>query len=280
MKKLISVFLLLSFIVVLSAQLLDDLNKSDNNSIKNDVIEVKYQKKSAKKAMLFSAIFPGAGQFYIERKTITAYIFPVIEIALITGLLYYDNEGNKKEDSYKKYALENYDRGRQIIVQNDMIEQPQSSVIYTSEHFRLDANNTQHFFEDIGKYNKYIFGWNDWYNMYVDNSTGTPIIHWEFDGNTWIGNRPIANPTDEPSIISQNRQNYIKMRKDAETQYDKSNNFMYLVLANHFVSSFDALRVAKKYNRNYISMNNIKSNFYTSVRQNKFTPFYQISVSF
>ena len=43
---------------------------------------------------------------------------------------------------------------------------------FYDEHFRLDDTNTQHFYEDIGKYPRYVFGWTDWFQIYSKNNNG------------------------------------------------------------------------------------------------------------
>ena len=64
-----------------------------------------------------------------------------------------------KGDVTKQYKTvdNNYSRDRQHRVEQDLINHPTAAhSIYVAGHFRLDDDNTQHFYEDIGKYNKYI----------------------------------------------------------------------------------------------------------------------------
>ncbi|HOE91307.1 MAG TPA: hypothetical protein PKZ69_08070 [Candidatus Cloacimonadota bacterium] len=63
------------------------------------------QTKSVPKAMLFSAILPGAGQLYIENQT-SASIFLATEALLWFGKTRFDNERKWTENSYKKFATE------------------------------------------------------------------------------------------------------------------------------------------------------------------------------
>lgn len=79
--------------------------------------------------------------------------------------------------------------------------------IYDNAYFNLDATNSPSFYNDIGLYNKYIFGWVDWYLTYAEegvqgtqiaNPNPHPIFAWSSNnndpGNLWIGNRPLSNP--------------------------------------------------------------------------------------
>ena len=85
-KKIILTVLLVSMVAILFAQAKQD-----------DIIKTNYKQKSAKMAMMLSAVFPGAGQFYANKKSVTAYIFPAIEVGLWYGYLHYRNKGNQIE---------------------------------------------------------------------------------------------------------------------------------------------------------------------------------------
>jgi hypothetical protein len=312
MKRLL--FLTLSFILLVSvfAQNTDD-----------EIFEVNtHTKKSAKMAMAMSSIFPGAGQFYANPKTITAYIFPVIEIGLWAGLLHFNSKGKDMESNYEKFAngeeidayhytnednqvvtkkVYRYDRERQAQVQANLIFKANN--MFYDNHFRLDGvdmqvernndgsilsidysitiDNTQHFYEDIGKYNKYLFGWYDWYNIYAMDELGADVLpgailpppdnqtHWIWDSNKWIGNEPrntsspyyTANPNTyeaKNGIYSDMRDEYIQMRSEAEDYYQKSDIMMFGLLTNHILAAIDAVRVTKKTNLSYLSKNEIK----------------------
>jgi len=219
--------------------------------IDNDIIQINYEKKSLAKAMLFSSLFPGAGQFYANRRSITTYIFPLIEIGLIAGYFINYNQGLDKEADYGDYADENYEREHQADIQRLIIDIDNTD-IYSNDHFRLDGidlnedevtytiweNNTQHFYEDIGKYDKYIFGWDDWYGDYVATGYDTNYLE------GWI---------NEINTESDLRAEYIVMRKDAESSYDKAEKFSFGIVANHIFAAIDAVRLTKKYNRGYLS---------------------------
>ena len=73
--------------------------------LSNDVIDVKYEKKSTKMAMALSAIFPGAGQAYANPKSITTYIFPLLEAGLWYGYFHYNKQGDDATKDYNKHFL-------------------------------------------------------------------------------------------------------------------------------------------------------------------------------
>ncbi|MBC8414919.1 MAG: hypothetical protein H8E11_00645, partial [Candidatus Cloacimonetes bacterium] len=194
LRKIIFLFVLTGIFISVSAQ-----------EIRNDIIQVNYNKKSVSKAMILSSLFPGAGQFYANRRSITTYIFPIIEIGLWVGYSHYYNQGLDKEDEYEKWAnqepikddvgyleylgdcpyinpetnqpyymdgdlIYRYGRERYDFAVNDfLIENNNPSY---DNHFRLDDSNSQHFYEDIGKYNQYLFGWYDWFDIYATDENG------------------------------------------------------------------------------------------------------------
>ena len=254
MKKTFIITLILIIFSVAVAQELD-----------NNIIQINYEKKSLAKAMLLSSLFPGAGQFYANRKSITTYIFPLIEIGLIAGYFINYNEGLDKEAAYEDYADDNYNRVNQYDVEV-IVSDLHNDDIYTYDHFRLDAKNTQHFYEDIGKYDKYIFGWNDWYGDYV--ATGYDDDYLE----GWI---------IESNRESDLRNNYIVMRKDAETSYDNAKSLSFGIVANHILAAIDAVRITKIYNRGYLSnTSKLEINFAPIFVNNNFSPALMVTKRF
>lgn len=277
--------LLSVFFLSLGAQLIEE-------ELTNDLVNVQYDQKSAQKAMLLSAIFPGAGQFYADRSSITTYIFPVIEIGLWVGYFSFTKKGDDKEDEYLKYADDHYSRTQQTEVQEDLIET--SNNPFYDNHFHLDDNNSQHYYEDIGKYPHYIFGWDDWYNIYAINDQGEFGPDWiltEGDNEVWIGNNPVnvSDPLylqyqelydNQTGIYSHYRAEYIEMRQDAEDYYNNANLIGFGILLNHALSSLDALRVTRKYNREYISQNDFKVKLAPVLVNNSISPGLFVSKGF
>lgn len=292
-KNTIIIILLITFAFPLLAQLKDE-----------DIFTTDYQQKSARKAILYSTLFPGAGQLYANPKAITGYIFPVIEIGLWVGYFHFYNEGSKIEKDYEKYAnkevigtyeedinivfsngteinisagdpMYRYDRNRQYFAQTDLMLNANNPMY--DNHFRLDDTDTQHFYEDIGKYNKYIFGWADWFDIYATNTDGDWSVPsspsggtywmWEEDTNKWIGNNP-QNPSSEyytnpapyierSGIYSEMRAEYIDMRVEAEDNYSKAKLMILGTALNRVVSAFDALRVTNRKNLEYLAKHDI-----------------------
>jgi hypothetical protein len=251
-----------------------------------EIIEFKYQKKSVAQAALMSAVLPGSGQFYVSKKSITAYIFPIIEIGLWYGMLHNNKLGNDAEKDYEDWAVKEvighyeydspdgnfsagdpiyrYERWRYDEATHDLIINANND--FYDNHFRLDETNTQHFFEDIGKYNRYIFGWADWHEVYAESG-----YNWIWDDDSaaslqWVGNHPTNieyfgdEYWDTEERQTKMRDEYIVMRADAEVYFDKAQFFNFGILANHLLAAADAIWVTKRYNKKH-SDNKIKVSF-------------------
>lgn len=284
MKK---IFLVTLILIICSAAIAQELD--------NDIIQINYEKKSLAKAALLSSLFPGAGQFYANRRSITTYIFPLIEIGLIAGYFINYNQGLDEENDYQDYADLYYDRSHQHYAESDLISDPMNNSNFYDDHFRLDDENTQHFYEDISKYNKYVFGWNDWFDIYATDEAGntvSPEWLWEEtagEKNMWIGNNVTnqeseyydSNYSDPYTIYSGYRAQYIEMRKDAEDSYDKAELYSFGLVANHILAAIDAVRLTRIHNREYLSnTTQLEINFAPIFVNNSFSPALMISKRF
>jgi hypothetical protein len=261
LKKIILIIMILNLIAVIFAQ--------ENNN-------VKYDQKSVRKAMLLSSLFPGAGQYYADKSSFTTYIFPIIEVGLWAGYIYYHNKGADTEEDYMDFADEHYNRDFQHQAENDIIFNLENNSNFYENHFRLDDTNTQHFYEDIGKYPKYAYGWLDWFEIYATDGNDnfvSPNWHWieqengaflvegligpNYENADYLANQSLYDGKD--GLYSSYRQTYIDMRQEAEGYYDKGRNFSFGIIANHLLSALDAIRLSKKYNRQYAE-NDLKFN--------------------
>ena len=83
-----------------------NINQSLMTSTNSDFYLKPSQQKSAKQAMLMSAIFPGSGHKYLGKNT-RAGIFMATDIMSILALIIFNREENMIVDSYKMYANKN-----------------------------------------------------------------------------------------------------------------------------------------------------------------------------
>ena len=310
MRKIILSVILLGLLGSLMAQADEDWIWGDKDQPKKeessdaDFIKVNYEKRNPRIAMLMSALVPGAGQFYADKTAITTYIFPVIEVGMIAGLFLFQKQGDDKTKDFERYANQEtisytlgdgittvnttrYSRDRQNRVQGILLNLNPVD-IYEQSYFRLDNTNTQHFYEDIGKYPHYVFGWADWYYTFATDETGAeeapiwyPGGHSEepYDpGWTWRGNYPLwGDNTGVPVEInthasSSMRKTYVDMRNEAKDAYARSDIFKFGLVFNHLGAAIDAIRVTRNANRGSITDSGIRMQYYTTVRDQYLTP--------
>ena len=207
------------------------------------------------KALLLSAIIPGAGQYYAGAK-IRAAVYLAVEVAAWGSVIYYYNQGKNKEDEFMAFAdghfTEQDYRDREFFLAQDAAQGDSGAYHGTQvewENLPWDIrihflpaggfthelptlsqrennwNDKQQYYEMIGKYiHQFGFGWDDG----LGDDTGTPF----FDG------------------YSLRSQNYMGMRHKSN-QLLKSSAWGYnIALLNHLVSALDASFTVRAMNRN------------------------------
>jgi len=349
MKRFLLIILALTMLISLSAQKnIDDLlfgeeqteevpakDEKLSTSANDDFIRINFQKKDARRAMLYSALLPGLGQFYADKSALSTWVFPIVEAGLIGGIIYFNISGDKKTEDFEYYATgetinqtfnypvngvdysyqyegPRYQRSYQTLTQNVLMSFFPSD-IYDSNFFRLDNTNTQHFYEDIGKYNKYVFGWADWFHnfatdpmtgafvldvpdYYVDTFPGLDLADvwiWadtQYDySRRWTANVQIDDYLNGlsgnhiapgTSLASPMRQDYIQMRKDANAQYNIARIMTLSLAFNHIASAVDAVLLTNRVNKTYMTQSNLQFKYYTALRDGRVSPSLGLSWSF
>ena len=328
MKKILIVLLCLGLMVPVLAKKGDDdwifgtgpeKEEVEQQADDDALIKINFQKKDARLAMLYSAILPGAGQFYAKKSSLATWIFPIIEVGLIGGMVFYNIQGDKRTDDFENYANgeminttfhytvddtdyslnyvgPRYNRNFQAQTEA-VLRDFYPNDIYDQDFFRLESANTQHFYEDIGKYNKYIFGWADWYyNFAVDPRDGSFAFDNEDFVDAWIwadtqyehssiwtanvriedflnGHGSTHHIAPGTPIASPNRQHYIQMRKDANASYKNARIATMGLAFNHIASSIHAFVLTKQVNKTYLTeAPPIQLKYYTALRDGRVQP--------
>ncbi len=197
------------------------------------------EKKSSGRALLFSAILPGAGQYYAGR-TKRAFTFLGLE-ALTVGLyLYWNGEGNSIEDEFRKMADENWDPREYLDWRDDPVSRnssithalPCSTAIRsseTSEGWSLrGCKEKQQYYELLGKYDQFVAGWSD-----LRDQNGNPI------------NR-VSKIDSVENFTSELRLDYEIRRDDSNKLLKRASNVAGVIMLNHVFSAIDAARIARR----------------------------------
>jgi Family of unknown function (DUF5683) len=255
--KIIS-FLIISLCIVINAQEIEYKNSELTGSLQLDskILLSKYEQlpiakmnsdvispKSPLLAGLLSAALPGAGQFYNGDYWKTA-IFVVVEGALVSTALIYNNKGDEQNATFEAYAdaftnldhnwsvvryaqwlIDNENADPSIITSTDESLPPWERVNWaalnaaeTGSH-HLAPHGEQQYYELIGKYPQYSPGWNDFY--------GGSDYH----------------------VVSDNYLYYASQRGKANDYYNIGDKAVLGVIINHAASVVEAILAANSFNK-------------------------------
>ncbi|MDE3057946.1 MAG: hypothetical protein KGJ59_08315 [Bacteroidota bacterium] len=211
------------------------------------------EEKSSLLAGAMSFVVPGSGEFY-SGSYLKSGIFFTVEVAAIATAILYNNKGDSKTSQFEAYANAHWSAVRyaQWIEQYGASQygpQLTQAMDYTaianhdfsqinawesgthSEGFshQLPSYGEQQYYELIGKYRQYKFGW----DTYPQDANGVPVS----DNGNYDG------------MIPQQMLNYSADRGKANDYYYASALAVGVVVVNHVLSALDAALTANSHNR-------------------------------
>lgn len=161
--------------------------------------------KSPARAFLFSAVFPGAGELYAGKKR--GLFFSALEIGVLTSAIMFDRRGDSRKRGVIAFADAHWDSVRCL----------PGCVDPNVGTEALGPYGSQQYYEQIGKYNKFQEGWDDYDPLNIG--------------------------------LSSNRQTYVAMRHDMNQAYKWSTWSTGILLINHAVSAIHAALSVRADNR-------------------------------
>lgn len=216
-----------------------------------------FKRKSPGRAFLQSFLLPGWGQVYNQSAIWKPVAFVGLEAAGWFGVSHFHSQGKTKEREYKTYADQHWDSASYF---NGLYH------VYYLSHYRLpypdydnrwmdtlkwiDAALGDHtwshhayfkdkttpvppdeHYENIGKYNQFAFGWDDFPkpgdDAFPDSTGDIARINYQ----------------------SPHRLHYLDMRDKSNKQYKLASTILVLTIGNHLLSAFEAAIGARRYNR-------------------------------
>lgn len=218
-----------------SEQLSQIINRSESGGGSFDIRsgdqkksgDIGSQRKNPAKAFMYSALIPGAGQFYNGSK-LKALVFAGVEALAWTGHISNNNKGDSKTDEFNDFAdthwsqtvYEDFLEANWSVRDDDLVVN-NAGFSYFTHH--LPSTKTQQYYEMIGKYNQFIYGWDDMNPQTIDSLA----VHY---------------------ATSQNRLDYEEMRGDANKFYDNAKTSLIVVMVNHILSGTEAALAARRHN--------------------------------
>jgi len=210
------------------------------------------------RALMLSAIIPGAGEYYAGKKLRAAAFF-AIEVAAWAGVIYYYNKGQDEDKKFKSYANSHFFERVYRDYEFQLAQNPaygDSGAFtgtfdeWTAEtwdykiHYLPDRGFThelpdgqdranqsmdQQYYEMIGKYiHQYGFGWDDVFLGSPGAVTG------------FLGDDPATPNYDNQNGAAKRSAHYMDMRYASNNYLDNSAIAIQIAMLNHVASALDA----------------------------------------
>ena len=207
--------------------------------------------KSPTKALLYSLVIPGVGQYYCK-SYIKGGMMTLAEATFWGLYFYYNGKGDKKTDEYEGYADAHW---------SEEVFREWLSIADTSEHppvEHLPPTKDQQYYEMIGKYDWFVTGWDD-----------------------FSGDRTDPDPSQLLGQTTPHREYYLDMRADANSFYTTAKYFIGASIFNHVTSALEAMWYAKRSNdRLYKKFTNVRFRSRVTLLDGHPTPKLEVVVKF
>ncbi len=219
--------------------------------------------KSIGKAVLFSAIVPGTGQFYSE-SYLTAAGFLAAEIAAWAINISYDKKGDDKTVEFEQFADQNWSEQRywsyvyyRVKDDDRFTEDPSQFQIDNSNPDKPIITNWQEVEADLEKYAN-----SDFLPGFTHHLPETKTQQYyemigkypEQFGNAWADASFNASYNGYQGRITEQNDIYTDMRADANRFYDIAGYGTMVAVVNHVVSAVHAGFITKKFNDRSLQM--------------------------
>ncbi len=199
-------------------------------------------RKSVLKAGILSLLVPGLGQVYNGSHIGKVALFAGAEVGALLGAKKFDDDGKKTVAKFEAVALANWNEDDYwdylLQVYNDTTDADDNRGATHGHH--LPQTHTQQYFEMIGKYDQFSYGWARAEGHGADSGqiADTAFV-WSPSDSYNQGNR-----FNSPMRIA-----YNALRADANTSFDSRDRMVIFVILNHVVSSVDAVISASRHNK-------------------------------
>ncbi|RPH99403.1 MAG: hypothetical protein EHM72_11075 [Calditrichaeota bacterium] len=194
------------------------------------------QMKNPKAALFMSAVLPGSGQLYAKSYWRAAAFF-LVEVTGWTLYASYKQQGRDIESEFHSYADTHWSEAEywRYIAHHSGIAYSEENMekLREWEHTQfshgLHREKDQQYYEMIGKYHQFNYGWDDFRLQYP-----IEITHAEMTSQY---------------IVSTNRYHYESRRNASNDAYKAATTGTTIALVNHILSAVDAAWTTHLYNR-------------------------------
>lgn len=262
---------------------------NDSTAASHEMSKMVMGKKNPLVTGLYSLVIPGAGEYTTENYTKSA-IFLSAEVVLVAAAIIYNNKSNNQFNVFENYANANWsiDRyaewinnhgadyqtgsgpgnGNITVYPNPTLQQyalmiSQINAWESAPHSEGFSHNLPNYdptswtngeswYELIGKYVQFKYGWSSYPSNGVQVINGISIPIPASDGGNYLN-----GPTPANWLTQQ--VNYMKSRQLANDYYNYAQTMIKLMVVNHIISAFDAFLSAKSYNKGISSSVEIRT---------------------
>ncbi|MBN1465098.1 hypothetical protein JXA02_05005 [candidate division KSB1 bacterium] len=198
--------------------------------------------RNPKLALAMSAVIPGSGQAY-AKSYVKAAAFLGVEIASWAMYVKGTNEGKRIEDEFHHYADSHWsepDYWRWIAHQagieyNPGDLEPLRDWEHASFSHGLHREKDQQYYEMIGKYHQFSWGWDD--------------FRTDPENDISMTDHEITARYNQTGKINNNRYYYETRRDASNDAFKKATTATTVVIINHLFSAIDAAWTTTRYNR-------------------------------
>lgn len=212
---------------------------------------------SPARAFMYSMLVPGTGE--LAQGSASGFAFLAADVAGWAGVIVYNQRGHDGEDRYRRFVDQHYSKAQYdgVVAQvyrefngGDCLEPGATESVFVcidlAAYFSLDEDtHSGHYYEDVGKLDKYIFGWLDWADTTGDGMSDydpatTPVSF----GGTWTPAGPW--PAGFPGFASSLRAEYQDLRRSANRNFSHADKFSWMLVLNRVVSAVHAAWMARQ----------------------------------
>jgi len=192
--------------------------------------------KSVLKAGVLSLLIPGLGQVYNGSHIGKVALFAGADVALLLGASKFDSDGNDKVAEFRAFARANWNEQDYWNYLNHVYGDTTDADdnLGGNHGHHLPNTQTQQYFEMIGKYDQFSYGW-----ARAEDFGPNDTLPW--DTASTAANKSQYEYDFENRYPSQLRLDYNQMRADANDKFGKRDKMIIFVMVNHVVSAVDAV---------------------------------------
>lgn len=213
--------------------------------------------RSPRRALFYSLLVPGAGQYYARSK-VKAAGFLAVEASLFAVRYYFNKQGDDKDRVFRDFSDAHYKdstyaawyRWTGIDTATNQIGLDTNYKAHDAFYQDEKSRKSQQYYEMINKYNQFVYGWDD-VEPSLDSMQSGEIPD-TIAGHAVLAYdqyRLVVEQLDTILGYSQNQIHAAQLSAESNSEYRKADNVWFAILLNHVCSAVDAALTAKRHNQ-------------------------------